>query len=215
MADADLAVGDVLEVRFEGYVGAARWNNVTHWAILTIPPDPDDIYDHLTSLADVLHTAYYNAFDAFLSNAWQHTYTRVKRIRPTASVFAFHAEGNGGLVTGTVDEPDDALVIRLYTSQAGRSRQGRIYLAGIPDADVENGVYDDAQAVLLKAQANDLFNVVKTTPEGMEVHAYVWSRKLSDDGNPATLGAYPVTRVAVDKVIRRQTRRDFPIPDVV
>lgn len=214
MEDAILAVGDVIEVRFEGYVEASRWNNVTHWAILTLPPDPEQVYDNLSELAELLHDAYYAAFDAFCATSWSHTFTRVKRIRPTPSVFAFHATPGSGLVTGQTDEPDDALVIRLYTSQQGRSRQGRMYLAGIPDSEVVGGVYDSAEALLLKAQANDLFNTVRTTPNGMQVHAYVWSKKLSDDGNPATLGAYPVTRVAVDKVIRRQTRRDQKTPDV-
>lgn len=215
MADANLAVGDVIEARFEGSVGGSRWNNVTHWAVLVLPPDPEEIYDNLTELAEVLHDAYYAAFDGFLATTWAHTLTRVKRIRPTDSVFAFHANPQAGSVTGDVDEPDDALVIRLYTSQSGRSRQGRIYLAGIPDSEVDGGYYDQANALLMKAQANDLFNTVKTTPNGMQVHAYVWSRKLSDDGDPLTLGAYPVTRVAVDRIVRKQTRRDIKGSEVV
>lgn len=209
MADANLAIGDVIEVRFEGLVNQSRWNNVTHFAVLTLPPDPEEIYENLRELAELLHDAYYAAFDAFLAQSWYHTLTRVKRIRPTPSVFSFHAETAAGMVTGGVDEPDDALVIRFYTSQSGRSRQGRLYLAGIPDASVEDGLFDATEAVLLKAQANDLFNTVRTTPNGMQVHGYVWSPTLSNDGDPATLGAYPITMVSVDRVIRRQKRRDI------
>lgn len=212
MADAPLTVGDLLEVRFEGQILSNRWNNVIHVAVTVAPSNPDAIYDNLKVLSSNLLTAYYNAIGAELSNVWTLDLCRVKRIRPTASVFAFSADPTAGTVVTGIDEPDDAVVCRLYTSQAGRSRQGRIYIAGIPDADVVSGILDATTASELADQLLEFFVGPIMGSNGMEVHCYVWSPKLSNDGDPATLAAYPVTNVFIDRVVRRMTRRDFKTP---
>lgn len=212
MADAPLAVGDVLEVRFEGTVLGNRWNNVRHFAITTAPSGSLATYDVLREAAEVLHDAYFDALSPHLSTDWFHNLTRVKRIRPTDSVFAFHADPAAGAVSGGVDEPDDALVVRFYTSQSGRHRQGRMYIAGLSDADVSAGYYSSTKALLIRASLNDLFSTTVTMPGGMEVFGYVWSPTLSNDGDPLTLAAYPITLVVVDTVVRRMTRRDHNDP---
>lgn len=215
MADAPLAVGDVIEVRFEGQVLSNRWNNVIHVAITVAPSDPDDIYDHLKALAATMFSTYFNAVSAELSNVWTLDLCRVKRIRPTASVFAFFADPTAGAVGSGIDEPDDAIVCRLYTSQAGRSRQGRIYIAGIPDVDVASGILAEGTADELATQLQAFFVGPITGTAGMEVHCYVWSPKLSNDGDPLTLAAYPVTHIYIDRIVRRMTRRDFKNPLLV
>jgi len=215
MADADLAVGDVLECRFEGTILGNRWNNVIHLAITTAPTNPDEIYENLSALADSMHTAFFNAVSPNLVTTWVLNLTRIKRIRPTPSVFAFFADAMTGAVTGEVDEPDDAIVCRLYTSQAGRSRQGRIFIAGIPDAEVSIGLLSSTVADELAADLGVFFVGPITGSNGLTVSCYVWSPKLSNDGDPLTLAAYPVKRVFIDRVVRRMTRRDWNDPVLV
>lgn len=212
MADAPLAVGDVLEVRFEGMTSQNRWNNVTHFAITTAPSGSLDTWEVLREAAEVLHDAFYAALSPYLCLDWTHELTRVKRIRPGPSVFAFHAIPGAGVVAGSVDEPDDALVVRFYTTQAGRSRQGRMYVAGLADSDVVAGYYSSTKALLMRAALADLFTTPVTMPGGMEIHGYVWSPKLSNDGDPGTLAAYPIVRIVIDTVVRRMTRRDHNFP---
>lgn len=215
MADAPLTVGDVLEVRFEGTVAGQRWNNVRHFAITTAPSGSLDTYDVLREAAETLHDAYFAALSPHLCTYWVHALTRVKRIRPGASVFAFHADPAAGVVVGAPDEPDDALVVRFYTSQSGRSRQGRMYIAGMADADVTAGFFDQTKALLIRASLFDLFGTTVTMQGGMEIFGYVWSPTLSNDGDPNTLAAYPVKRVYVDTVVRRIVRRDYDYATLV
>lgn len=212
MADAPLAVGDVLEVRFEGQTGPHRWNNVRHYGVTVAPSGSLATYDVLADMAEFLHDRFYMLFSPELAATWVHSVTRVKRIRPTPSVFAFHADPAAGAVAGDVDEHDDAVVIRFYTSQSGRHRQGRMYLAGIPDADVSSGILTSAKAALLRANANDMFAIPLVTPGPMTIHGYVWSPTLSNDNDPNTLAAYPITQVVVDQVVRKMTRRDWDDP---
>lgn len=215
MADAPLAIGDLFEVRFEGQVNGNRWNNVRHMALNTLPAVPGETYAHLLAWAEDLHDAYTNGFNDLWTSACIFELTRIKRIRPTPSVFAFFARQEPGVVSGGTDEPDDAAVIRFYTSQAGRSRQGRTFFPGIPDANVNDGILDAGYASDLLAAADGFYLGDVTMSDAAVLNFYVYSRKLSDDGDPLTLGAYPITHVMVDQVVRRMTRRDHKYPLLV
>jgi len=214
MADAPLTVGDVLEVRYEGTIAGNRWNNVIHVAITEVPGGTPDTYALLVEAAEAMFDAWLNALGPLLSQYWVLELCRIKRIRPTASVFAFFANPTAGTVTGVIDEPDDAIVVRLYTSQAGRSRQGRVYIPGVPDDVVQGGYASTTFIDDLLGNLETFFLGPITFDSGLVVHCYVWSPTLSNDEDPTTLAAYPVVRIFADSVIRRQTRRDYKNPQL-
>jgi hypothetical protein len=204
-----LAADDIIEFRHEGYVVnvGTPWNIVHHWRVDEVGEWESD-FAALTDLAQIMHEHFETAFAALLSHEWNMIITRAKRVSPVDSVFAIYADAVVGGDSANIDEPDDALVITKRTDKAGRRGLGRMYLPGVPDDDVENGLNTNVGAY---ANAAGTFFPLFLASGAWNIEPVVFSRKSQEEALPDSETWALIERVEVDGVMRRQTRRELPI----
>lgn len=207
-----IVIGDVLEARFEGIHQPTlrRWNNVRHYEVTAPFTTTDTDFDNLVAMGELLYDAYAAAFLPLLSNTLRLDMVRLKRVAPAASVFAMYTDLAVGAVAQPVDEPDDAVVISLYTNLPGRQAQGRMYLPGIPQSVVGNGLIDVGTADDIAAAAFGLFTGSKAV-QGGSVVPVVFSKTRYAENPILALSTSEIVRVTVDQVVRRMTSRDIQL----
>lgn len=213
-----IAVGDVIELRLEGFEETTkrRWNTVRHVRCYSAPEnESDEDWDILNEIAQVFFTRVGDNVFTHLSEKWEMRTCRAKRIKPTESVFSLYAGLEAGGVAEEVDEPDDCAVVSLYTNKGGRKFQGRIFQGGIPDTQQEAGV-------LLGTTAQDIANAWAVTlgsdlePSDRGVYAnIVWSPTHYATAPSTDAASALIQRVMCDKIVRKMSTRDIRGRDVV
>lgn len=138
MASIPAAVGDMFQVRVKGFQEGQETNNVLHFVCSAASSDVD------LHLIQVL----IQCFVTHLLPAWSANWTLDtvvwKRVSPTLSpefVSSATTGVSGAVVTDSLPTFNAALV-SIRTAQGGRSKRGRMFLAGIPESGTIKSSFD-------------------------------------------------------------------------
>lgn len=204
-----LSIGDIIETRLEGYIKdvGIPWNLVCHWKLEAYPSEGSD-WALLTSFAQIVYDQYATTFMPYLSDDCKLVMCRAKRIAPTPSVFAMYTDATSGGISTPCDEYDDAMVVTKRTNRAGRRGMGRSYIAGVPDANVEDGIIQGNLNDY--AGAAQAFFPLFVGSGDWEFIPVVFSRTSFDAGAAEILWSAEIERVEIDAIMRKQSRREIP-----
>ena len=128
---------------------------------------------------------------------------------PSEDAWSAGTAGTAG--SGTTIHPASAGVLTLYTSKIGRSRRGRIYLAGFQPSNSASGLWNSTQLTLMTTFAGVLNT--RYGPSGTQSWELgVWSKKIAGPDPPFDSTAFePITSIAVRAQIRSQRRRQVGV----
>lgn len=130
MASIPGAIGDMFQVRVKGFQEGQETNNVLHFVCST---STSDVELHLIL---VLIQCFVEHLMPAWSNKWVLDTVVWKRVSPTLSpefVTVPPDPAIGALTTDSLPTFNAALV-SIRTAQGGRSKRGRMFLAGIPES---------------------------------------------------------------------------------
>lgn len=128
---------------------------------------------------------------------------------PTEDAWAANTAGTAGASTAV--HPQSAGVLTLYTSKIGRSRRGRIYLAGFPGSNAASGLWTAGTLTGMTSIATTL--TTRYGPSGSQAYELgVWSKLIAGPDPPFVTTAFePITSIAVRSQIRSQRRRQVGV----
>lgn len=141
----NLAVGDVLEVKFFTNNAVQQCINVLHYQVFTIAGGAmTDV-----QLVGAMSTTVSALYRGFMSSQASYAGARLQRLSPgilTAAVTSINGAGVG-TIGGDMLPPQTSFLVQKRTSFAGRTHRGRVYLgffsetnnsaAGLPDATAQ------------------------------------------------------------------------------
>lgn len=213
----NFALNDILEARFEGVnlASGTRWNIVRHYRVLTNEDTASTAYNWLNQAAQLIGANFATGPLSEMSEQIRYDFVRLKRVAPTQSVFAISATGSGvGDLTGDVDEPDDATVITWRTDLPSGRFRGRTYVPGIPDAESAEGLITVDYAERLWEVWENMLTLVPITDYGS---IQMWHYSPTNFAQTASVGSSsaPIIGVEVDRVVRRQSRRDIKVRTII
>lgn len=178
------AVGDMFQVRVKGAFEGQETNNVLHFTATTASADVE------IHLILVLIECFVTHLLPAWSNKWVLDTVVWKRVHPTLSpdfVVAPSPAAVGILTTDSLPTFNAAL-ISIRTAQGGRSKRGRMYLAGIPESGTVGSRFDVTGPTWLAivAFANCLVQkFITNEPIGTDQFKLgVYSRKLGGSTFP-------------------------------
>lgn len=203
-----IAVGEIVQVRLEGVIetSATRWQNVFYLQCNDAHTGPD--YTVLGSLCEYIETRWLATLQDYQSEDVRLKLTRAQRIAPTRSVFVARSADIPGGATGNIGQPDAAIVCTLRTNFSGRRKTGRFYFGGFTDALEAEGLVEAGIYPSLLTSFADFFTAA-WVPDDAAYVTTVWSETEYAATNDPALASTPVARIDVDRIIRRQTRRDW------
>lgn len=128
--------------------GANVWTNVLHFT------KQDFSIADMTQLATDLGTGFFQALKEPFSSSVSITGVTIYDMRAADAPRLIHNYGSA-IAGGQADEPPVSLVaaavISLYGAGRGKSNQGRLYFAGIPEADADEERVQSGQYEVLRA----------------------------------------------------------------
>lgn len=216
---------EVFHTRIEGTlttspgVPAVRWNQDLHFGRDSDTPlDPFDLqarYDFTVALAEAVWTWFEGYVLVSLSDQMFISNVRAKMIAPLDGQFGVYAASASGSEAAAVDEFDDALVIRKMSLVAGKRHQGRCYLPGIPDDIVQNGFADTTFCTQIRAAYQEQLIDTPLSVGGTPVRLGVWSKTEYAEASDMQASFAEVANILVDRIVRKQTRRDWKFNAIV
>lgn len=209
MASIPAAVNDLFQVRVKGFLEGQETNNVLHFKCLAPSGDVE------VGLILVLIQCFVTHLLPAWSDKWTLDTVVWKKVSPELSP-EFVSAGTTG-VTGAI--ATDALpsfvaaLVSIRTAQGGRSKRGRMFLAGIPEAGTigSNFVLTGPQWLAIVAFVNCLVDKFIDNAElGSDRFALgVYSRKLGGATFPyGAVGFTPAVSLnAVSAVATMRSRK--------
>lgn len=190
MPPISAAVNDIFQVRVKGFQEGQETNNVLHFVCSAASSDVD------VHLIQKLIACFVTHLLPAWSNAWHLDTVVWKRVSPTLSpefVSVPSGAAVGALSTDSLPTFNAAL-ISIRTAQGGRSRRGRMYLAGIPESATVKSQFDLAGLPWLAIVAF-VACVVSEFIENGELgtdrfNLGIYSRKLGGSTFPYTASAF-------------------------
>ncbi len=180
------SIGDVYQVRVRGHIEGQETNNVWHFASAS---GDTDVEVHLIL---VLAACFVTHLIPQLASAWALQDIVWKKIYPvlgTENITIPTGTLVGGVSTDALPSYCSA-VVSIRTAQGGRSRRGRAYIAGVPEAATigsrlnTGGAFWTAFLAFLNCVAT---NFIVGDPPGSNAWQFmVYSRKLSGAHFPLT-----------------------------
>jgi hypothetical protein len=157
-----LALGDVIQVSLRGTLYGQRILNVLHYSVAVAGSGTD--FDQIDILTSNLVTGggsvdplvpFLNA----IAPQYQLEEVRAQRVYPTRTIYAYTIDGRFGTYATGTETTNIAASLEKRTLTPGRMGIGRIQIAGVPTAAMDNGecsaaykateLTDLAQALLL------------------------------------------------------------------
>lgn len=139
------SVNDIFQVRLKGVMEGQETNNVLHFMCTTASSDTE--LHLIKKLIDCIVTHLLPAW----SNKWTLDTVVWKRVSPTLSpdfITVPDVAAIGALSTDSLPTFNAAL-ISIRTAQGGRSKRGRMFLAGIPESATTGSRFDLTNATWL------------------------------------------------------------------
>jgi len=151
-----LAVSDVIQVSLRGSLFNQRILTVLHYSVAVAGSGTD--YDQLSILTSNLVTGGGSADPVpqiLAAQAPEYTLEeiRAQRVYPTRTVYAFTGDGRSGTYATGAETTNIAASFEKRTLTPGRMGLGRLQLAGIPTAAMNNG---ELTAGYLAAEASNV-----------------------------------------------------------
>jgi len=137
-----LAVGDVIQVSLRGTLYGQRILNVLHYSVAVAGSGTD--YDQLSILTSNLVTGGGSVdplvdFLAAIAPQYQLVEVRAQRVYPLRTIYAYTIDGRFGTYATGTETTNIAASLEKRTLTPGRMGIGRLQLAGIPTAAMDNG----------------------------------------------------------------------------
>lgn len=202
---------DILRARFEGVTvsSGTRWNITRFFRVLTNLDEEMSSVGWIQSMASAISARFDTQVMAKLSNDCRYDFVRLQRIAPTAGVFGLSSTGAGlGAVETAVDQPDAACVVTFRTDLPSKRFMGRCYIPGIPDTAIVEGLLTEQFA----EEMWDVWEAMRVSVEVEEVGSvemFHFSETNYEQTDNVGQSAAPIVSVEVDRIVRRQTRRDY------
>lgn len=138
MASINAAVGDLFQVRVKGFQEGQETNNVLHFRCAAASSDVE------LHLILVLIQCFVTHLLPAWSNQWTLDTVIWKRVSPTLSpeFVASATTGETGALTTDSLPTFNAALVSIRTAEGGRSKRGRMYLAGIPESATLKSSFD-------------------------------------------------------------------------
>lgn len=206
MPPVTAVIGDCFQVRVKGFLAGQECNNVLHFRAETASSDVET--DLILKLIDCFVTHLLPGLTA------SYTLDTVlwKKVTPTLGpdFITAPAGGSVGGVSGDFLPTFNSALLSIRTAEGGRSKRGRMFLAGLPESGVTGNSMPIAGATWLAIVAFAAC-VVTAFIENSELGTgrfglYVYSRKIGGSAFPS--GAAGFTRaVSVNAVALVATMR--------
>ena len=211
-----MTVGDIYEVRCEGLTAnGSRWNNVFHFELI-VEQVADELFTKSKELATVVRQAYEDNVMPVMSDEVSLTSARANRVWPTSGIPAVVAPGGvpGGIAQLSLPA-DVAVVTTQVTNLPGRNFQGRFYLSGVPQTDVEDDELVAAARQAWADAANNIGVTNRTDASGNEYQPVVFSRSRANQDPPLAPVSAPVQVTLTDLTLRNMRTRGRKLRDVI
>lgn len=131
-------INDIFQVRVKGFIEGQETNNVLHFKALTASTDVD------LKLIQVLIQCFVEHLLPAWSNQWTLDTIVWKRVSPTLSPEFVSSATTGQIGALTTDSLPtfNAALVSIRTAEGGRSKRGRMFLAGIPESATLKSSFD-------------------------------------------------------------------------
>lgn len=158
-------------------------------------------------LLTAFHAAVQTQWLACCSVSWNWDLTKVRCLNSPTEAFVQSTVNLAGGIIGDMLPSYAAAVFHKASALRGRSYNGRMYLAGIPESGTTGNALTAGQKILTDALATVLDGPV-TTAAGITYNPTVLSRKLSNLViDPSVIVATPVVLVTSRSVLGRLSSR--------
>lgn len=202
-----MAVGDIYEVRHEGFSNEnERWNQVWHWELVT--DVGASFYETAEGLAEELAAGFAANMLPLMNVGWEFISTRCTRVWPGPGVP--YSTGTGaayGSVAGEGLPADIAVVVTKRTDQPTRRFLGRTYFGGVGEAENVNGQISVASAEAIADAFEAYRNLADPDGIGNNWLPCVFSRKSVEEAAPVVSAT--ITRLQVDRILKNMRPRSF------
>lgn len=191
-----------------------RWMVTSSWKVTTPGPNASDEYEWVKDAA----VAFIDEFETYImplvSDSFYLIAGRAQRLYPARSVIGIAPNDTVGGAAGAPPEPNSAVLCSFYTAKPGHRGRGRVYLPPPPTTDAPGGLLTltDAGQWDLACQAVFLADL---TFGGASITPVVFSLADWEDSPVQATATAVIEDVAVDRVLRRQSRRDYRFPQFI
>lgn len=211
-----IAANDIVLLSMGGGNSATqvRWMITSHWKVETPGTLAGDEFGWMAAAAEAFADEFTTYIMPLVSDQFYSIAARAQRLYPTKSVIGIANNSDPGGAAGVPPEPNSSVLVSFYTQKPGHRGRGRVYLPPPPNTDAPGGLLniEDANAYDLAAQAVFLADLVF---EGATINPVVWSTKDWEASPVTTTASSPIIQVATDRVLRRQSRRDYRFPQMI
>jgi hypothetical protein len=178
------AIGDIYQVRVRGHIEGQETNNVLHFKNLNTDSDVE------LHLILVLASCFITHLIPVLASAWALQDIVWKKIYPTLGVENITVP-TGTLVGGNSGDPLPSFVssvVSIRTAEGGRSKRGRMYVAGTPESASLGSALNTSNAfwtAFVAFIACIASNFIVPDPTGTDAwNLMIYSRKISGSHFP-------------------------------
>jgi hypothetical protein len=200
------ATGDAYQVRVVGTQEGAQTNNVLHFVSASGTADVE------TTLVAVMADCFVDNILPALSADWQLLELRWKKVSPTLGIEHIFTP-SGAPLAGSAGEAFPSYVSGLTsirTAEGGRSKRGRMFLAGIPQTAANKSSLDTGNAfwtALVAWLACITTNFIHTgLPGSNQWNLSVYSRKIGGSTMPFGASGFTAVTNLVANVLLATTR---------
>lgn len=206
-------VGDIWKIRLQGRQEGQETNNVLHFHTVG---HSDDVLVHLVQ---VFADCFIDNLLPVLSSAWSLETVRYQRMNgvPTAEQIFVPTGTLAGGGPATALPSFASMCISIQAMEAGRSKRGRFYIAGIPESATTNSQFDTSAAFWIAAVAfcaclasNFFHPDAGVGDDSFDIGTY--SRVLGSDSVPYTaVGFAPAVSLTPRQVVATTRSRKLGV----
>ena len=201
-----MAAGDIIKLIVNQSIFSENVQNVLYYKVVT----DDGTTDNEIALAEDFFTDVLPTWRAFVVDLVFFTCIQTQKVFPTpkGSTFDRISAPTGDITTEALPATDAALIRKFNPAVAGVGRKGRVYIAGIPEANQQRGRINAALAGSLNALGTLLIQNRTTT--GLGDYKPVWATR--DAVTPFAInGSVDWTNFTTMPRIATQRRRRTPL----
>lgn len=190
-----MAVGDILQVTFKGFLHGQTILNTLHWY-----EEASGVGNPGNTLASNMDTRWTANIVTRLSNEFTHDETQAQRIFPrpplVPSIAGPITPIPGGIAFNSLPTQNSAIITKR-SPFAGVKYRGRMFLAGIP-------VNEELDSQLTTVYQDSLLTGATALLQNLTVAGFTWRPVIF---HRATNTIDPITSFVVQRIIRAQRRR--------
>ena len=201
-----MAVNDIIKLIVNQSIFSENVQNVLYYKVVT----DDGTTDNEIALAEDFFADVLPTWRALVVDQVVFTCLQTQKVFPTpkGSTFDRISAAIGDITTEGLPATDAALIRKFNPAVAGVGRKGRVYIAGVPEANQNRGRIDAAYGASLGGLAALL--IANRTTTGLGDYRPVWATR--DATTPFAInGSVDWTNFTVMPRIATQRRRRTPL----